>query len=452
MNINKFYDEYIHNYYPYRNNYVYKSLTKLIFKDYFNDLYNNIPSDLKKLFEKNEIPDELYDIILMSIGIRKNIVSSLTFWDKIIFLNNLIDFQKNKGSINLLKNILANYDNVISVYELYLIRENDMWFFKPVPIYINPLSDEIKQNLSFYEIYHKTPNFLINDKYLNNLYNTNNILLPFKVNLLLLDFMDLDTSFIIDDLMISSFMYTYRDKLFTIPLLSTTFELNISLLTYMWFYLVSEYFEYDWGVFPNNLCVHYNIEQQFPDITRVEQIIDEFKQIKFDGGNTRKLLDEFYAIYFQNKFETNRYNSSFITRDIMYNYIYNHNMELAIFLKEQLKINKKFMTQQILSELYYVLLRLFNSNDDELFKKYALKWLLYLPKLIISIEQTPEYKLIKELKPHHTELIQSEFSGIIIDNKFNSVPIDISIDIEMEAGPYTSSLVISDNFEFIEEE
>ncbi|MFW6219358.1 MAG: hypothetical protein ACOC33_00690 [bacterium] len=453
MNIQEYYENYIQNYYPYENSLVYKSLSKIICNDYFDDLYNKTPVELKQLFEKNEIPQSLYDVLLISIGLSENIVMNLTFWEKTIFLDQLSDYQKSKGSVDLLKKILLVYENIISAYELYITYENNMWVFKPKTIYNNPLNTELTQNLSFYDIYQKTPNFFLNDQYLDREYQSNNILLPIKSNLLLIDFMDTDTSFILDDLIISSFMNTYKDNLFTISFDEQVFELNISLITYMWFYLVCEYFEYNWGVFPNNLVLHYNSNNAiFPSIQEVENIIELYNNINIDSKNSRKNIDDLYNEYFMTPFSEEREIENNITLDVMYTFIYNRNIDLALFLKKQFESNDKaFIIRHLLSSLYYTLFRVINGSDDEIFKKYGIKWLLYLPKLIINVEQTPEYKLINEFKPKHTEIVQSQFSGISIDNKFNSVLMDISIDIELDCGPYTSSIVMSDNIEFEEE-
>lgn len=445
--IELYYNNFIESFPPFKNEYIYKSLLKVVFKELCNNIYNDDPIILKKLFHNTEIPNEVCDKLLITIGASQTLISSLNNWDKIQLLENLSDiFFKYKGTIYSLIKILQTYNNNISAYELYLDynKINKHWIFKPKCIYNNEANSIIDYELSFDEINNAIPTFLLNQYYLDNLNTNNDIILPLKTNLLLLDYGNFSETSIMNDLMVSAFLKEYEDYTIEFSLNLTFFDLSISTITSLWFYLVSVYFDYTWLPFNRQFMLHYD-KNNFLNIQDIETIINELSNLDLDSSTNRSDMDNFFSMYLHNNFFNYRQVNLPVTLENLRTFLYNINRELILFIDEQIK--EKENISKLLAELYYILERHINNNTNNLFKKYGIRWLLYLPQLINNITQTPEYKLINEIKPYHVDLVKNELSGVTIDDKFNSMTMN-SNGLAFIDCNYTSSFVIYDTYEF----
>ena len=457
--LDDYFKQYIQTYLPYRSSNLYQTITENIFKNYFDDIYNNDPKILKQLYEKQEIPLSIVDKLLTGIGMGDRIRHSLSGWEKLIFLQMLSDFQQYKGTIDFLINTCKVYMNHIGIYELYLEKRNP-WVLNPELVHKSDLIDLYREKIPYIEVYYKLPSLLVNEDYLDELYQDNELLLPMKTNMLFIDYVNLTVSSLINDLIVSTFLFQHGDATKILYFEDNYFEADFKLITYVWFYVVSEYFEVDWQAFPLNWILKYNSnDPTFPyTLETLEPILEEYNNIDKNSSNVRKELDEFYAKYLAEPF-TQLYQTNYdVSRNKMLDYIKSRNLDLAIYLEHRINgaERRKNELHKILSEMFYLLYYHIEHHDNEYFHKYGFYWLYYLPRVITDVRDTPEYKLLKEYKPYHVEIIDRSLNAVLVDDLFNGVFLGDDYEFDIHAGPYVSAEVISsrisleDEFEIVE--
>lgn len=451
--IKLFFENYIKDYLPYKNEELYQSLSKIIFEDYLNEIYIDDPKEFKDMFEKSVMPQEVYDNLLIGIGLPKYIVNTLNSWDKQLFIEHLSNFYQNKGSIQIIKDILLTYDNNISVYELYLTYENGLWVFKPKCVHYDGITEKLVNNFSFQEVYRKSLHFFINETQLESMRINNDIVLPLKTNLLMLDFENNTSVSLINGIVLSAFMKQYKNHTITITFDSDFFNVSLSLINTLWFYLITAYFNHSWGTLNNTLLYFdYKNAPNKHNIYNIESIIDDYDKIDTESNNFRHEIDDYYFSNFIKYYETDLEINNNLTEHDLFNYIFNNHPALAKYIEKQLDIfDKNYYIEKLLSEIYYMVHKYFKQTNDHYLQKYGFEWLNYLPKLNLSLDQTAEYMLLQEMAPKHTEIINNQFSGLSINDKFNTIAMNVEFDLEYSSGPYTSSVVMSDSYEiFIE--
>jgi hypothetical protein len=106
-----------------------------------------------------------------------------------------------------------NLFNTFNVYELYIDYYIDDWIFKPKKV-INNIDFTDNVFLEYNSIYNNVPNFLINKSQLDYYKNNNEIVLPFKSNLLLLKYLFLYKETGISNLIFSTFLKEYNINTF----------------------------------------------------------------------------------------------------------------------------------------------------------------------------------------------------------------------------------------------
>ena len=351
-NIKLYFDNYIKNFVPYKDEPVYKALIEFFLDHYLNIIYTIQPAEFKQLFEEQSIPNSVIDTLLVSIGMPENVINNITLTTKIIILKSMSDFERYKGTIKFIKTLAGNLNDKISYYELYIdydknynntpgsylviIEKNKIynnsyflldgiqnkyyvwfnmdnngvdpklkeqigieinidsrydtnksialkiidvlnktsdfnvkintvdileinliksgesdgfdpgstdlkffikndakktgaWVLLPKPIYIH---NSMKQNVSkilYRDAYNKIPNLLISEEQLTNLYNKNDIVLPIKSNILLLDYASSTDNSIINNLFFTIILQDIGDDFLSLYLtneasLSTTYK------------------------------------------------------------------------------------------------------------------------------------------------------------------------------------------------------------------------------------
>jgi len=187
--LQEFFNVSIINYLPFKDQEIYKTISNYLVDYYFSQSYQDIPVIFKTLFEEHIIPMELYDKLLLSNGFTENIISRLTLNNKLVLLQSFMDFNKYKGTIESFRKVSDLFDDDFNAYELYIDYIEGQWVFVPYLIYKNNnLIDSLKDTrFTYNEIISKTKNFLIDKDTLQKLYVEQNIILPIKTNLIILD-------------------------------------------------------------------------------------------------------------------------------------------------------------------------------------------------------------------------------------------------------------------------
>jgi hypothetical protein len=409
----KYFNEYIKNYSPYANNSTFTSLIEYLGNNYLSELYNNIPYNFKQLWEQNKIPNELYDILLQNIGVPKKILNELSQIDKISFFNNFNNFNQYRGNLDFFdKMSKLNLFNTFNVYELYIDYYIDDWIFKPKKV-INNIDFTDNVFLEYNSIYNNVPNFLINKSQLDYYKNNNEIVLPFKSNLLLLKYLFLYKETEISNLIFSTFLKEYNINTFILYFKDEQFNVSLKMFTTIWFYLFLKLYDTTSFVEISNIfkCLLYLNSNNPYNINDLENIINEYNLI----SNTEELYlfyKQYLIDYFLQSTTFNEFN-----KDNLLNYI---DTNITEYLDTRISISDNINTYNIIfNELLNSFEIYLNSSIDENFITYSEYFLNSLTRLIIDPKKTGSFKLLNHYKPFHVDLITDHNTYIKFDSKFN---------------------------------
>ena len=468
--VREFFDTYIKPFAPYKNEKVYEVLINNLIEYYFNQTYLNTPDEMKQLFEQSDIESvQNYDKLLIAIGLPEEVIRNIKFSEKLIFLKSLSDFGRYKGTISFFQKVCNSYSDRLSVYELFIDRENDNWVFKPLPVYIPTNMEQNLASIPYLDVYNKVPSLLVSEDELTSLYNNDKLILPIKSNLLFFD-NELTTEVsLLYDIIIAIFLHTFKDVFIDIYFTTTSFSCQLKTIYFIWFYLLTEYCDLTWSskTFTNLLKFIYN-DINFPDyigsipttIDNVHYIIEEYNNIDIeytsngDIDNRRQLFMEFYNKIEEAFFVGTTHSDSF-SADEMYNVLLVEHYTLITYLKDRINnsiYNKKEEINNILTELYSSLSLYASTADNEYFKEYSDYFLRYLPQIIVDPEKTTTYTILYNLKPYHVDIYSLYSVGIRVNDKFNQIFVNDSFKTMVEFQQVSATTVSSEHsFEIFED-
>jgi hypothetical protein len=418
LDIVKFFDEYIKKFPAYSNNNTYSTFIDYISKNFTKELYTNIPLIFKELFENNYINIELYDVLLSNIGIPKNVLSKLSINNKILFFKNLTDYFKYKGNITFFDKVSKLFPyQTFDIYELYIDydEDNTEWVFKPKNIIRNTTNDLIENSLDFDEIYNKIPSFLINQNQLDFYKSSNNIILPVKSNIILLNYSDSYNINELVNLINATFIKTFGNNIFTCYFLDNQFNISLKEFYLLWYYLLLRFNDTNFSSVPLKFVIEYTEGNNPFSIYDLDDLLDKYNSI----SNSKDAID-FYKEYLENYFltyslkdEINYVDLEYLIPEEILTYI---NEKLAI----SVELNVDYNT--LLTELLNSLI-MFSMQDgqDEYFIKYSEYLINDLTRITFNIKESNSYVLLYNFKPYHTELISSYISKIIINSKLDTI-------------------------------
>ena len=99
--IRSFFNTYIKPFAPYQEEKVYDTIINNLTEYYYGQTYLNVPSELKQFVEEaNFESPEIYNQLLIAIGVPEVIINNISFANKLIFLKTLADFERYKGTVS----------------------------------------------------------------------------------------------------------------------------------------------------------------------------------------------------------------------------------------------------------------------------------------------------------------------------------------------------------------
>ena len=436
--INNFFENYLEGFAPYTGENVYKGILEHL-KKYYDELYNQQPEELKQLFEENTIPDSVYDNVLVAIGLQEYVIDRLSYSDKAIFLRFFSDFKRYQGTLSFVQAIATNYQDRMNIYELYADYEGGDWVLKPIPIFLHEDLVPLDETLDYLEIYNKVPTLLVSPERLTGMRDNEELVLPIKTNLLLLDYDLVREANLLYHLIVTTFLLTYKDTSIDIYFKDESFSLPLRVVYFMWYYLLTRHYDTTWGRIP----LQYLLLFDYEDITLPFELTaapstdpgnpDGLYNMwtvlaAYDAVDTRKSFDEFYFTYFDTiNFFGTFYQKSIIDNDTtMFNTIRSINQPLSDYLEERISgtTDSQREIQIILDEIYASLLLYTAQTTDQVWRVWVEYFLRFLPQILIDPEDTTTYLLLYNLKPFHVELIAEAIQSILVKDKFNTVYID----------------------------
>ncbi len=460
--LKEYFEKYIEQYKPYKDDETFVSVVKYLKEYYFKDSYCEIPQIFKEMFESNVISAKIYNLILTSDGFPHDTINELTISEKEILISSFIDFHKYSGTLYFLQKLAAEFNNRLNIYELYIDCDvgNDnigTWCFIPHIVYESKsLSKQIgiiNYKLNYDFIYPRAEKFYITEDQLENLRLNNNIITPFKTNLLLLDFyivynkigafeqlqhmitlshyydreIRLEMRYLDTDL-IPNQCDSKEEFNYSIP--KRIFYLNLISWYQLYYYVYLKYYNMTYGVLPLlqipipifsiiTPSMHFKYQ-----INQLEELINKYSDIK-----TTNQANDFFSKYIRDPFINISQQNREISCDDLESFLLSSSStidkNLIYYIKDRITSsqNKITETTSILDDLIYGFQTLKFMESNKIYQSYLDNLLQSLPYLIIKPQETPTYTLLHEFKPFHTQLIGDQHIKVVSDfnNKFNII-------------------------------
>jgi len=421
----EYFETYIKQYAPFKNYNVFQILLNYLVNNYYDDLYNVEPQIFKKMFEENIIPEEVYDKLLVSIGLPNFLIETLTFNSKVIFLKTFSDFQRYKSSISFIENLGVSYDDYLGIYELYIDYSDSQqeWILRPKKIYKHRLVDEIKSTIKYNDVVPQIPTVLVDVQQLSALKDNGQLTLPLKSNLILLDYELTENVSSLYNLIFVAFIKSYKDLPIELYFSDFNYSYSIEKIVFLWHYLLSKYYKTTWKSFSLNYIMLFDTKVNTFTINDLDDMIIQHDQIQ-----NRKDFEEFHKEYFS-MFERFYRNKNEFTEEDFHKVINVLDRNLIKYLDERISKsdNQRKIIQDITSEIYNSVLLNIEKSKDELYKKYSEYYLLSLSQLVVNPRNTDTFTILYNLKPYHTELVARSGTLLKIQDNFNRVFVEQGI-------------------------
>jgi hypothetical protein len=418
-----YFESYVKKYPPYKNDKLFTGICTYLVDYYYDDVYNKVPQDLKSIFENQELITSVYDKFLIAIGVPQEVINKLNYNEKIVFLRSLSDFRRYKGTVEFIRKIGRSFTDSFNVYELYIDYDSvEGWCFKPVIIYQDENLDVVNETISYQTIYDSVPSFLIDEEQMENLRQANQVTLPVKSNILLLDQKIVDNISVLNNLIISTFLKEYGESYVNIYFSNRQFTLSFKVINYLWYYLTTRYYGTNW------LASEIFYTLQFDDFHNPYTIFDLDDLLsEYNALETNREIDRFYREKFIEPF------GQYVKKDAaevddMKVVLENLDSAFSSYVEDRIDgsgdPNKEISI--IITEIYNSLLLYRDTYSTSTagvgdpFLKYYDYFLSSLPQLTINPEDTTSYLLIYNFKPYHTELFSVISNVLTYEDKFNN--------------------------------
>ena len=308
-------------------------------------------------------------------------------------------------------------------------RDNGGWILRPKPIFIHPDMEQKVTPIRYEDAYNKIPNLLISTEQLDNLKRSNEIVLPIKSNILLLDYSDSISDAYLNKLFFTIIMDRICDDYLTLYLSGEsahTFTTTYKTLIFFWYYLIQLYYN---TPLPN---VHFNqyvvmgstyaSNLTVEDIPKIE---NEYKTIK-----SRDDLLKFHRKYFIDEY-SRPFSSVQNTLSGMRETAKRLDLQLYNYINNRINDaeDSRYEIQLLLDEIYASLVLSYRQySSDPILYKYINLVDSNITLISTDIKNTDSYKLIKELKPFHTDLLELSSNKFVIDDKFGALLMSVYVE------------------------
>jgi hypothetical protein len=424
-NVEKYFRDYIKTYIPYSERPFYSSLIDFLVNVYLKNIYENIPSDFKTLFEINNVTPNLYGVILKSLGVPDNVNHHMTSNEKFRFLRALSDFYKYKGTIRFFEKVATNFYESFNIYELYIDQDEltNRWIFKPKPIYKYNDENDIPDYIYYNEVYGKIPSLLVSEEQLESLKSSGSIILPIKSNVILLEYDFIDEVIEILDLIIMSFLKEYGKEKLKLIFDDSEFIVDLKSLYFIWYYILIKYMKTKWN---NNVNIiqlstidnAYSLDEMNIILEKYSKINNNIdKDIFFENYINPKTM--IYKITERGEKRSLDDQMKFINIEF-YNYMVSHLTD-----KSNDEINR-FLREIFDSLINFAAFK----NNDETFSRYFEYFIHGLPKISTNASETTSYFLLYNFKPYEVEFLDKTLSGVR-SNEYFSITDNMCFDTKI---------------------
>lgn len=302
------------------------------------------------------------------------------------------------------------------------------WILRPRPIFIHPKMTQLKETFSYRAAYNKIPTLLVPEEQLEELHQAEEIILPTKSNIILMDYTYALDASALNTLLFTILMEKIGDTDFQLYLTYSdgTTVISYNTAIYAWFYLVAKYY----GVTMEGVAAAHHIvmgtnKDVEYDVDMIETILQEYDDIQ-----TRPQLVEFYEKYYVDQFGRPYYEVEKPTIETMSDTLKRMDAPFWEYIETRLANaeDQKQDLRFLLDEIYASMALSFSSfsKSDPLYK-YGPIILQFITQITTNIKNTDSYKIMYNLKPFHTELLDFANDKVVVDDKFNSILFDDTI-------------------------
>jgi hypothetical protein len=433
MDVLKFFDTFISKYPIYQDNRVYQILIDKFKEVFLQDTYEDIPVVFKQLYEKSEIPSEVYDYFLVDIGVSNDLIKELSTSEKLVFIKSLADFQKYKSTVGLVENVIKAYGNNVEVYELYIDynKSYDRWDCKPYPIYKPDHSDGYNKTIPYSLVYEKIPSLLIHEKQLDKMKQSNLAVFPIKSNIVFVtsNYNQSITSYI-QNLIISVFYKHYFEESINLYFSDKLISCNFHQFILIWLYLLftkntTSYIDRKL----DGLYINFNKDLLDITIEELDSIIEEYENIDINdptqildrNGSFSTKMDNFYYTYIYPQRSELTSSNSVLNKTEIESWLKSENPTLINYINSQISDSSDNITI-LFSDLINSLETYKKTSTDENFIKYFRYFKTFLPSVDLLPSQSTVYKILYYIKPFHTEFLDLVDQSMIVSNDtFNNI-------------------------------
>jgi hypothetical protein len=426
-NIKSYFETYIKTYRPYKDNQVYEAILDTLIENYYKELYIDVPNGLLNVVVKNIIyPKTNIDYFLIETGLPEELIDRLSLTEKWIFFQIFSDFMKYKSTLHffqLIGNVAStSFPEKFNIYELWIDKDagSNKWILRPILVYKNNVTDLRTEPLLYSNVYNKVPNLLISETQLDIWLSNNQLILPFKSNLILLDQHEITDAFQINGLIRASFLKKFGDRLqINLYFTDGNYTIPLEMVDKLWYYLIFRYynfeqFEKDFG----RIILFSRQNHDVPDISQIESITQQFLSIdSWDDYNS------FYEQYFK-PFKV-EYSQSAVTQYTLYDDLHIEQPDLMEYIDNRINnsMDLQLEAARILDEIYgSLLLSVINYSNENYYQQYLPVYASLLSKIFVGVDditnpRTFTSKIILNMKPFHTDVVLDISRAVRIQDK-----------------------------------
>jgi hypothetical protein len=435
VNYTQFFDDFVSKYPIYQDNRVFQILLNKFKDTFLLDTYEDIPHVFKSLYEKGEITSDVYDYFLVNIGVSNDLITTLTTQEKLIFIKSLADFQKYKGTVGLIKNIIQAYGDGVEAYELYVDYNTvqSKWECKPYLIYKPTSSDGYNTTIPYKTVYEKIPSLLISEKQLDQMRESKLAIFPIKTNVVFVtsNYNQSITSYL-QNLIIGVFYNTFKNDVINLYFDDELITCSLHQFILIWMYLI-----FTMNTTANIDCKTTGLSIVFDDnvlaanisIDDLDGIIEEYENISNDilakssplNAKGTTPLDDFYFKYiYPQQSELTSLDSTLDLNKIK-NWLRTENPTLINYIDNKLAEPDSSVTL-LFNDLIQSIEDYRQTSLSVNFDKYFSYFKTFLPTVDLLPIKSTVFKILYYTKPFHTELLDlTNLSLILSNDTFNNV-------------------------------
>ena len=421
--------QYIRQFSPYKDTEFYQVLVSFLEEIYLKDSYTVTPEQFKILFEEHTLNVHLYDIVLRSLGFPRTLIESLPSTHKQILLNDFSDYNNRKGTLRLIREISAAFNDPINIYELYidfrLLNSTWDWWFIPRELYRNVDRAPVPKLYDF--IYNSTPTYYVSKQQFHNWFLAEQISLPIKSNLIMLS-MSNETA--ADEMSIMTMMtslHYFKDENVNVTMRNGIYEVSLIGLYQLWHYLLAYHRGEINSTQVDGEIVYFDISGATFYYTLEEGLPNSIKTIQeeYDALLETDEIWAFHKKYIEDVFKKVAPTSISDLTTLRKSLLYSVDIDLINYIETQLETATDIETEivSIMQEIRESIVVHILNNEDDLMHEYKEDLLNAFELSIIVPDKTTTYKLIDFIKPFHTQIVAERRQIISNRSKFNNAGI-----------------------------